>query len=151
MNLNRDNILASVSDFMNEQAEAYSILDSATRKLSNALVQSDLPLIEKYTREGESELTRMRSRMLEIMSALTQFAEQRAADGQKLDPQIKEQFEQCAKELIEKAREFKRLADKTANLALAGSSFAAACIQVCGVPPTTYNKPVLNKSGAMPK
>lgn len=147
MKLNRDNILASVSNFMNEQAEAYSVLDSATRKLSNALVQSDLPLIDKYTREGESELTRMRSRMLEIMSALTQFAEQRAADAQKLDPQIKEQFEQCAKQLIEKARDFKSLADKTANLALAGSSFASACIQVCGVPPTTYNKPVLNRSG----
>ena len=147
METTRNKILASVAEFMREQSEAYENLDAITRKLSNALVQSDLPLIEKYTKKGESELTRMRSKLLDIMSSLTKFAEQRSSEDQKLEAQTKESFEACASELIEKAREFKRLIDKTANLALAGSSFAAACIQTCGVPPTTYNKPVLKSSG----
>ncbi|NNE65153.1 MAG: hypothetical protein HKN33_01190 [Pyrinomonadaceae bacterium] len=145
MNQQRNQILATVTGFMREQGEAYENLDAITRKLSTAMVQNDLPSIEKLTKRGESELTRMRSKLLDIMSSLTKFAEQRPSENEKLDAQTKDAFDQCARDLIEKAREFKRLVDRTANLALAGSSFAAACIQTCGVPPTTYNKPVLKQ------
>ena len=130
---------------MNEQADAYKSLDETATQLSDALVRSDIASIESLTREGETSLTKMRSKLLEIMSSLTQFAETRQPEGSILDKGVKEEFERCAKELIEKAREFKQTADKAASLAVGGSSFAAACIQECGVPPTTYSKPVLKR------
>lgn len=144
----RDQLLNDVANLMRKQGEAYTLLEASTSLLSAALISGDLVAVEKHTREGERELTRMRSGLLEIMSTLTRFAEQRPAEGTKLDIGIKREFETSAKALIEKAREFKRLAERTANLALGGSSFAAACIQGCGIPPSTYNKPVLRRTEA---
>lgn len=143
-----DMMLANIADLMNEQSEAYEKLETATAALSGALVNTDIRAIEKHTRSGEAELTRMRSGLMEIMSSLTKFAEYRAANGDKLDAETKQEFEASANELIEKAGEFRRLADRTANLALGGSSFATACIEVCGLPAMTYNKPVIRRTGA---
>jgi hypothetical protein len=101
--------------------------------------------IESLTRAGESELLRMRSRLLEITSALTKFSEMRAGQTEKtsLAPDVREQFEASAKMLLEAARSFQKVAVRASSLAVGGSSFSTACIQMCGVPPTTYRAPVL--------
>lgn len=134
---------------MSEQTAAYAQLESAARQLSAALLSGEPNTIETLTRSGEIELLRMRSRLLEITSALTSFAELRANQTAKtpLDATAREQFEAAAKNLLESARQFQTVAAGAKNLALGGSSFATACIQMCGVPPTTYRAPVL-KYGA---
>lgn len=143
----QDELIQKVSNLMAEQAQAYARLRTATNGLQSALVQNDIAGIEKYTREGESELLWMRSRLLKITSELTQFAEYRAAqtDKQPLAQEVRDEFDGAAKNLIKVAGEFKQLTSRVANLALGGSSFATACIQICGVPPSTYRKPVLKK------
>ena len=130
---------------MTEQFEAYARLESATLQLSAVLTCGEPNGIESLTRAGESELLRMRSRLLEITSALTKFAEMRSNQTEKtpLAPEVREQFEAAAKKLLEVARNFQKVAGRVSSLAVGGSSFATACIQMCGVPPTTYRAPVL--------
>jgi hypothetical protein len=141
----QDDLIRKVAVLMSEQAAAYTRLESATNQLSAALLRGDPNAVEVLTRAGETELLRMRSRLLEITTALTNFAELRAAQAEKisLDGAAREQFELAAKNLLEVARQFQKLALRAKNLALSGSSFATACIQMCGVPPTTYRAPIL--------
>ncbi len=141
----QDELIRKVATLMNEQFEAYGRLESATNHLSTALVRGESGSIESLTRAGESELLRMRSRLLEITSALTDFAEIRARETEKtpLDPAIREEFESAAKKLLEAGRQFQKTCNRAASLAVSGSSFATACIQTCGVSPTTYHAPVL--------
>lgn len=140
-----DDLIQKVAELMTEQTAAYARLESATTQLSAALVRNEPQAIESLTRAGESELMRMRARLVEITSALTQFAEIRASQIEKtaLDPKAREQFETAAKTLLDIAREFKKMCDRATNLANGGSSFTSACIQMCGVPPSTYRAPVL--------
>ncbi len=130
---------------MNEQTVAYDRLEEITQDLSNALIKGEPVKVETLTRDGESDLLNMRTRLAEIASTLTKFAELRTTqpDTTPLDIKIREQFEKSAKDLLEIARNFQALASKATNLALGGSSFATACIQTCGLPPTTYNAPIL--------
>ena len=130
---------------MAEQSAAYTSLESLTTQLIAALTRCQPNGIESLSRTGESELFRMRSRLLEITSCLTSFAEVRAdnPDSLALETETREQFESAAKGLLEAARKFEKLARRAASLAHGGSSFAAANIQMCGVPPTTYRAPVL--------
>lgn len=149
-----DDLIQKVATLMAEQLEAYGRLESATKQLSGVLVRGDLGGIESLTRAGESELLRMRSRLLEITSALTKFAELRAGQTEKtpLAAAVREQFEAAAKDLLESAQSFQKVARQASGLAVGGSSFATACIQVCGVPPTTYRAPVLKHyEGATPR
>lgn len=141
----QDELINKVANLMTEQTDAYNRLQRTTNELQTALINSELIKIEKLTREGESELLWMRSRLLEITSELTKFAEYRATQNEKrpLAPNIREAFDTSAKNLLEIAKEFKSLTSRAAGLALGGSSFATACIQVCGVPASTYRKPVL--------
>ena len=90
----------------------------------------------------------MRSRLLDITSSLTNFAEIKAnlAESTPIEPEAREQFEKAANELLETARQFEKTAGRATSLALSGSSFAAANIQMCGVPPTTYRAPVMKYS-----
>jgi len=148
MNSTRNSLLTDVSDLMNSQADAFVRLETATKALSVGLMKHDLAAIEKQSRAGECELTEMRARLLETMKALTRFAEEKAKTGETLDPAIKSNFEASAKKLIDNAKEFKRLADRTSQLVLGGASFSTACIQECGIPATTYNKPVFGRKGA---
>ncbi len=143
----QNELIQKVANLMSEQAQAYSRLQKTTKNLQASLIQGDVTQIEKLTREGESELLWMRSRLLEITSELTHFAETRAtqAENQPLEENIREEFDKSAKGLIEIAKEFKTLTSRVTGLALGGSSFATACIQVCGVPASTYRKPVLKK------
>ena len=143
-----DELIQKISDLMTEQASAYTRLESATAQLSAALVRGEPELIESLTRTGESELTRMRSRLLEITSTLTEFAEMRARQDEKkpLEPSVRDAFDSAAKGLLEAARKFQNISNRVANLAINGSSFASACIQNCGVLPSTYRAPILKYS-----
>ena len=141
----QDDLIRKVALLMTEQFAAYARLEAATVQLSGALVRGEIGGIESLTRAGESELLRMRSRLLEITSALTAFAELRAGQTEKiaLDSSIREDFEAAAKKLLEVARQFQKVCSRASSLSIGGSSFATACIQSCGVPPTTYRAPVL--------
>jgi hypothetical protein len=144
----QNDLIKKVADLMTEQAAAYVRLETATQKLSNALMQGNLNLIESLTKAGEAELTRMRSRLLEITSTLTNFAASRASNSgsNPLTPEIRDEFDNAAKNLLKIARKYEAVAAKTTSLAVGGSSFAVACIQKCGIPPTTYQAPVLKYS-----
>ncbi len=130
---------------MGEQTSAYSRLESATAQLSTVMMQGEPAAVETLSKAGEKELLKMRSRLLEITSALTEFAELRGRQTEKepLNPEAREQFENSAKSLLAAAKSYKRTAGRASSLALGGSSFANACIQMCGLPPTTYRAPVL--------
>ncbi len=133
---------------MAEQSTAYASLGSLTAHLISSLTVCDPNKIESLSRAGESELFRMRSRLLKITSLLTQFADLKAGHTEPtpIDTEIREEFEKSANALLDTARHFEKIVGRATSLALSGSSFAAANIQMCGVPPTTYNAPHLRYS-----
>lgn len=133
---------------MAEQSAAYTSLDALAGQLISSLIKCDPNLIESLSRAGESELFRMRSRLLEITTLLTNFADIKAnqTEPTPIDTDTREQFERSANALLETARRFEKTVGRATSLALSGSSFAAANIQMCGVPPTTYAAPVLRYS-----
>lgn len=141
----QNEIIQNVAVLMSEQTENYAELKETTQELSKALIAGDPIKIEVLTRNGESKLLQMRSRLVEIASSLTSFAESRASQEENLplEDTIREQFESAAQNLLELAREFQTLVKQATDLAHAGSSFATACIQTCGLPATTYNAPIL--------
>lgn len=131
---------------MAEQSAAYTSLESLTIQLISALTRCEPHSIESLSRSGETELFRMRSRLLEITSSLSGFAEIRASQTEMspLDTDTREAFESAATALLKTARQFEKTAGRATSLAHGGSSYANANIQMCGVPPTTYRPPVLN-------
>lgn len=145
-----DELIRKVADLMSEQAAAYGRLEAATTLLSVALVGGKPDNIEALARTGESELLKMRSRLLQITAALTNFADSRARETEKspLDSAAREAFEKAAKSLLEAAKKFERISHRTANLALGGSSFATTLIQTCGIRPSTYRAPFLRYAEA---
>jgi hypothetical protein len=144
----QDDLIQKIAKLMAEQSAAYTSLDSLTGHLISSLTKCEPGLIESLTRAGESELFRMRSRLLEITSLLTDFADFKSSQTgpTPIDTDIREQFEKAANALLETARHFEKTIGRATSLALGGSSFAAANIQMCGVPPTTYCAPVLRYS-----
>lgn len=141
----QDELIKKVSRLMTEQTAAYTSLESLMQKLIVALTATEPCAIESISKAGETELFRMRSRLVEITSSLTAFADMRndAVEVLPLCTETREEFESAAGDLLKKANSFESLAGRAASLALGGMSFAAAGIQVCGVPPTTYQAPVL--------
>ncbi len=141
----QDDLIRKVANLMSEQTSAYTRLESATNQLSAVMMRGEPHAVEILTKAGEKELLTMRSRLLEITSALTAFAEIRAGQPEKipLNSEARASFEKSAKDLLQSAKAFQKTAGRASSLALGGSSFATACIQMCGLPPTTYNKPVL--------
>lgn len=144
----QDDLIRKIAKLMTEQSAAYTSLESLTAQLITALTLCQPNSIEMLSRAGETELFRMRSRLLEITSALTGFAEIRAnqTESLPLDTEAREQFETAANKLLEIARSFEKTAGRATSLALGGSSFATVGIQMCGVPPTTYRAPVFKNS-----
>lgn len=138
-------LIRKVANLMTEQSTAYLRLESAAQQLTAALVGGEPGRIESLTKAGETELLRMRSRLLEITSELTNFAETRAHESERvdLDADARKQFDEAAKKLLENARSFHTINRRATSLALGGSSFSTACIHMCGLPPTTYRAPVL--------
>ena len=141
----QDDLIRKIAKLMTEQSAAYTSLESLSAKLIAALTRCEPNTIESLSRAGETELFRMRARLLEITSALTGFADLRASqtDSLPLDTDAREQFETAANKLLEAARNFEKTAGRATSLALGGSSFATASIQMCGVSPTTYRAPVM--------
>jgi hypothetical protein len=140
----QDDLIKKIATLMTEQTAAYSSLESLTAQLIGVLTRCEPNSIESLSRTGENELFRMRSRLLEITSLLTVFAESRTqADATPLEAETREKFEIAANRLLDEARNFETVAKRAASLALGGSSFASANIQMCGVPPSTYRAPVL--------
>jgi hypothetical protein len=141
----QDDLIRKVAGLMGEQSSAYKSLESATAQLSLVMARGETVMVESLSKAGEKELSRMRSRLLEITTALTEFAELRGRQSEKtpLDPQARDYFETSAKSLLESAKSFQRVAGRASSLALGGLSFANSCIQMCGLPPTTYRAPVL--------
>jgi hypothetical protein len=141
----QNELIQKVANLMDEQTSAYTRLQSATTQLAVALVQGEPDTVESLSRAGETELLRMRARLLEIISALTEFSEMRAEGVEKepLEKFIREQFDTAAKQLIGSAKDFQKVANRCTSLALGGTAFSSACIQVCGISPSTYGAPVL--------
>lgn len=133
---------------MAEQSAAYLSLRSLTTQLVAALTKSEPTLIESLCRTGETETLRMRARLVDITSSLTEFGRLRAesAEPVTLDPDARAAFEREANTLLEAARGYETVAGRASTLALGGSSFAAAAIQMCGVPASTYRAPVIRQS-----
>lgn len=144
----QDDLIRKIADLMAEQSAAYTSLQSLTSHLIAALTRCEPTTIESLSRSGETEMFRMRARLLEITSALTEFGKFRSdqTDPKPLDPNARQAFETQANKLLEAARSYEKIAGRAASLALGGSSFAAASIQMCGVPPSTYRAPVLKYS-----
>lgn len=144
----QDDLIRKIAKLMAEQSAAYTSLGSLTSHLIAALTRCEPTSIESLSRSGETELFRMRSRLLEITSELTEFGRLRASQTESapLDPGAREAFETEANKLLETARGYEKIAGRAASLALGGSSFASANIQMCGVPPSTYRAPVLKYS-----
>lgn len=141
----QDDLIRKIAKLMTEQSSAYSSLESLTSQLVIALTRHEPISIDSLTRAGETELIRMRSRLLEITNELTAFSEIRTKQVQteKIDANAREEFEIAAKDLLKSAQSFEKIAGRATSLALSGSSFATACIQMCGIVPTTYGSPVL--------
>ena len=141
-----DTHITRAAALMQEQAAAYARLDAACVHLTQVLVSGVPGQIESLTRAGESELMRMRSRLFEITKALSLFADARAAasDANRpapVTPEARAAFEAASASLLDAARAFERTQKHAAAIALNGSTFAASCLLVCGVPPMTYRAP----------
>jgi ATP-dependent Clp protease ATP-binding subunit ClpA len=138
-----DELVNTATRLMTEQAADFARLEVACKHLSQALVTGEPAGIDSLTRAGEIELLRMRSRLVRIIQSLTTFAEARAAapQTQKLSPEARAAFESASKEMLEAARKFQRTRETAVALTTSGSTFAAACIEFCGIQPTTYNGP----------
>lgn len=144
----QDDLIRKIATLMAEQSAAYTSLESLTGQLIASLTTCEPNRIESLSRAGETELFRMRSRLLEITSLLTDFADLKAKQTEHtpIDPPTRDEFEKSANALLDVARQFQKTVGRATSLALSGSSFAAANIQQCGVPPTTYAAPVLRYS-----
>lgn len=136
-------LIQKAAELMREQAGAYHRLDATSKQLAGALVNAGPEVIESLVRAGESELLRMRSRLVQIISALTAFADARAAapESSLIEPTVRSAFEAASTELLVAARDFQRTHSVASSLSLSGSSFATAFIHTCGVLPTTYRGP----------
>lgn len=145
-----DTLIQQVARLMQEQVAAYERLNTACAQLCGALVRGEPSLIESLTRAGESELLRMRSRLLQLMSALTAFSDSRAKspDDNKLTVETRELFESASNELLRVAHDFEQTRERAAALANNGSTFSTACIQTCGIQPTTYRAPYSRRAEA---
>lgn len=138
-------LVRHIASLLAQQKSAYESLHSLMEHLSTALMRGEPTVIESLTRAGETELFRMRARLLEITTTLSEFGRIKSAGGEPmaLDAETRESFEAAAEDLIASAQKFELITRRAKALAIGGSSFAAASIQMCGVPPSTYKAPVL--------
>ena len=153
----QDDLINHAARLMREQAAAYERLQAAGAQLAASLVRGEPEVIESLARAGESELWRMRARLVELMSTLAAFADARRAataastpneNGAALDKQARDLFEQASNKLFQAARLFQSTYVRAAALATNGATFASACIETCGVAPTTYRAPYARQTGA---
>lgn len=139
----RESLIQKSIGLMREQAAAYASLGRLVEQLQGALARGATIQVEALTRGGEAELSRMRARLVAIMSQLTAFADTRSEDPEqnRISAEARTAFESASTELSEAARLFQRVQRCAAALAAGGTTYAAACIESCGVPPVTYRAP----------
>lgn len=135
--------LHNAAELMREQTVSYRRLNAATVHLAAALVQGTPEVIYALVSGGEGELLKMRARLARLIGALTAFADARGAVGDNNPPSqdARVDFEAASSELLLAARDFERTHHRATSLATIGTAFAGACIETCGVPPTTYRAP----------
>jgi hypothetical protein len=143
-----DQLIQNAAKLMNEQTVAYRRLNAACQQLGGALVSGQPETVEALTRAGEGELLRMRVRLVELMNALSTFADQHATGQHTLSQPTREAFRQASSELLAAARDFQRTQARVAAVANNGASFAATGIEICGVPPLTYRAPYARRGEA---
>ena len=139
-------LIAKASSLMSEQAADYARLDAACVRLTEALTAGDSSAVESITRSGETILLQMRARLVSMIQALTSFAEARAkisGDGSReaLDAEARAEFESASDRLIHSAHDFQKTRGLAAILTTSAATFATACIEACGIQPTTYRGP----------
>lgn len=144
--------IREATELMQEQANDYLHLESSCVKLCEELIQGEPASIENLTRTGEAALFRMRSRLLRIIRALTLFAEARANSPEKvsLSAEARAAFENASGSLMNAAQLFQKTRERAAALTTSGSTFATACIEVCGIHPSTYKAPYARNGEVRP-
>jgi hypothetical protein len=147
-----DKVINRASGLMREQTAAYRRLAAVCEQLIAALVRGEAEPIESLTRAGQAELLGLRSRLAQITSALSSFAAMRnaAPDRTPISAETREQFEAASNDLISTVRDFERVRARASALAINGAAFAGACIEMCGVQPTTYNAPYARRGDGRP-
>jgi hypothetical protein len=145
-----DDLIQNAVRLMREQAEGYRRLQSASSQLGAALVSGQPELIESHTRAGEEELLRMRVRLVHLMTALAAFADGQAGKQPQsaLGAETRAAFREASDDLFRAAGEYQRVQSRIAAVANNGAIFAAAVIELCGVPPLTYRAPYARRGGA---
>lgn len=143
-----DELIVKAAALMREQADAYTRAEAACSLLNETMALGEAASVAAQVRAAEGELLRMRSRLVQLMGALTAFSEGRATAPERhtLTPESRADFEGASGELLRAARAFRRTQERAAALANGGATFAAACIQQCGVRPTTYRAPYARRS-----
>lgn len=138
-----EELIQQTAGLMREQAAAYRRLTSACEQLTASLVRGAPETVTSLVRAGEGELLHMRARLIKIMSSLTAYADRRAqsASAPPLSAEARAEFGQASNELLESARSFQGVRARASALAANGSNFTGACIEMCGVQPTTYRAP----------
>lgn len=136
-------LVAEATRLMNEQAADFGKLEATCQRLSQALTQGEPSAIDAMTRAGEVELLQMRARLVRIIQSLTNFAQARtsAPEAHKLTTEERAEFEAASSVLLNAARKFQRTRETAVALTTHGSTFATACIEFCGIQPSTYNGP----------
>lgn len=147
-----DDLVQEVGRCMDEQAADYAQLSTICQNLCDVLVLGDPHRICAVTRTGEIKLQQMRARLMNIIRRLTEFAEARPTDGSvlELSAQIREEFEAASKRLLKVASDFRRTRETAAMLTTSGATFATACIENCGIKPSTYRKPYARNGEGRP-
>jgi hypothetical protein len=139
-------LITKASGLMREQTADYARLDAVCVRLSEALTAGDSSAVESITRSGETILLQMRARLVSMIQALTSFAEARAktstdSSREVLDPEARAEFESASDRLIQSATDFQTVRSLAAILTTSAATFATACIEACGIQPTTYRGP----------
>ena len=101
------------------------------------------------TRAGDVALRQMRARLVQIIQALTAFADARAdtAGHNPLSLEARNRFEAASNDLLLSANEFQRTRARAAALTTSGATLVTACIEVCGIQPSTYKGPYTRAEG----
>ncbi|MBI1764118.1 MAG: hypothetical protein HYR56_22050 [Acidobacteria bacterium] len=138
-----DQLIQNAAQLMHEQAAAYRRLNAACLQLCGALVGGQPEKIDSLTRAGAGELLKMRVRLVELMAALSAFADRHVGnEGQPaLSNETRVAFRAASNELLSAARAFQRTQARAAAVANNGATFTASCIELSGVPPLTYRAP----------
>lgn len=138
-----NDLVREAAHLMDEQAGDYEHLEAACALLCEAFVTGEAKAIDTMTRSAEVTLHRMRARLVRIIRSLTAFADARAAmaDVNPLSPAVRSEFDTASTKLMAAARRFVSTGARAALLTSSGATFAAACIETCGIQPTTYRQP----------